>query len=67
MVFVCVQVVPLAPKAGLVEWCQNTRVLGDYLIGRTSKYAAVPSPLAVLFEFLVFDSGRSKTDASQVA
>lgn len=31
--FVCVQVVPLSQRSGIVEWCEDTCPLGQYLIG----------------------------------
>lgn len=32
----CFQVIPLSQRSGLVEWCEGTISIGDYLVGATS-------------------------------
>ena len=36
------KVVPIAPSSGVLEWCENTTTLADYLIGSSKKPGAHP-------------------------
>lgn len=37
--YVLKQVVPFTPSAGVLEWVNGTIPLGEYLIGRSVKFA----------------------------
>ena len=42
--FVCVsKVIPLSQRSGIVEWCEDTVPLGEYLIGRPGTKAGAHS------------------------
>ena len=44
LLFLCVsKVIPLSQRSGIVEWCEDTVPLGEYLIGRPGTKAGAHS------------------------
>ncbi len=36
------KVVPLSQRSGIIEWCENTQTLGDYLVGSSANPSVHP-------------------------
>ena len=59
------RVIPLSQRSGVVEWCEGTRPLGEYLVGMPPHYANAAHTRYRPFDWTSI-SCRKKMNASRI-